>query len=270
MIRNEGERLSRVIVSTPREQYFKVSDPKLHNFNEIADPERTHAQHGELCAILSRSGAEVIDLPELIGHPNSVFTRDASVVTPQGYVKLRLGLSSRRGEADWMASALEQHGEPCAGEIERPGTVEGGDVILAGKVAFVGHSSRTNSDGVRQMSELLQKMGFEVRIADVDNVLHLGGTMSVIAPERILACRGNYPGGFFKGFEVVWVEEEGPSTGNVICLGPNEVLANEAENLRTMEALDAAGVAVQGVDLSEFRKGAGGPTCLILPVERKA
>jgi arginine deiminase len=26
---------------------------------------------------------------------------------------------------------------------------------------------------------------------------------------------------------------------------------------------------VHGIDLSEFRKGAGGPTCLILPVERK-
>jgi len=67
---------------------------------------------------------------------------------------------------------------------------------------------------------------------------------------------------------VVWVEKRGPSSANVICLAPNEVLANEAENRETIDALDARGVRVQGVDLSEFRKGAGGPTCLILPLER--
>lgn len=268
MLRSEGDRLISVAVSTPREQYFKVTDPGAHNMNEVADRDETLEQHRALVALISRSGAEVIDLPELPGHPNSVFTRDVALVTPQGYVKLRMGLPSRRGEADWMADALEAKGEPCAGEIERPGTVEGGDVILAGHVAFVGHSVRTNQDGVHQISELLQKMGYLVRVTDVSDYLHLGGAVSLIAPDRVLACRGHYPGGFFKGFEVTWVDRVGPSSGNVICLGPNEVVANEAENRPTMDALDAAGVVVHGVDLSEFRKGAGGPSCLIMPIER--
>lgn len=270
MLRSEGDRLICVAVATPREQYFKVTDPTVHNMNELADRDKTLEQHKNLVELISRSGAEVVDLPELLGHPNSVFTRDVALVTPQGYVKLRMGLSSRRGEADWMADALEARGEHCAGEIERPGTVEGGDVILAGDVAFVGHSSRTNQDGVHQVSELLQKMGYEVRVADVSDYLHLGGAVSVVAPDRLLACRGHYPGGFFKGFGVIWVDRVGPSSGNVICLGPNEVIANEAENRQSMDALLAAGVTVHGVDLSEFRKGAGGPSCLILPVERAA
>lgn len=269
MLRNEGERLTRVVISTPRKEYFRVSDTKAHNMNEVPDPEKTAAQYAELVAKLSSGGAEVIDAPELEGHPNSVFTRDVSLVTPQGYVKLRMGLSTRRGEEDWMSRILDTRGEPCAGEIERPGTVEGGDVILLGKIAFVGHSERTNSEGVRQIAELLQKMGYQVRIADVEGYLHLGGAMSAIAPERVCACRGDYPPAFFKGVDVVWLEKRGPSTGNVICLAPNEVLANEAENGETMEVLDARGVTVRGVDLSEFRKGGGGPTCLILPLERK-
>lgn len=269
MLRNEGDRLLRAVVSSPRKEYFRVTDRLAHNLNEVADPEKAGAQHAALVAAMRAQGVEVIDVPELEGHPNSVFTRDVSVVTPQGYIKLRMGLSSRRGEADWMAGALEQEKEPCAGEIERPGTVEGGDVLLAGRVAFVGHSQRSNSEGVRQMSELLQKMGFEVRVSDVVGSLHLGGAMSVLAPDRVLACRGDYPAGFFRGFDVVWVEKKGPSTGNVICLAPNEIVANEAENRETMDTLDAGGVVVHGVDLSEFRKGAGGPTCLILPLERK-
>jgi dimethylargininase len=179
-----------------------------------------------------------------------------------------MGLPSRHGEEVWMASFLESCGEPRAGVIEPPGTVEGGDVIVSGRVAFVGHSSRTNAEGARQLTELLERMDYQVRVARVEGYLHLGGAMSAVAPGRVVACRGEYPTGFFDGFDVVWVEKRGPSSANVICLAPNEVLANEAENLETMDALAARGVRVQGVDLSEFRKGAGGPTCLILPLER--
>lgn len=271
MLRDEGDRLTRVVVSTPRREYFQISDPRAHNVNEVADPAKTLAQHRELVTAMERSGVVVVDAPELSGHPNSVFTRDVSLVTPRGYVQLRMGLPTRRGEEAWMASLLESSGEPRAGRIEPPGTVEGGDVILAGRVAFVGQSDRTNADGVRQLSEILRKLDYEVRVAPLarrEGYLHLGGAMSAIAPERVVACKRDYPAGFFDGFEVVWVERRGPSSANVICLGPNQLLANEAENRETMEALDAKGARVEGVDLSEFRKGAGGPTCLILPVER--
>ncbi|MGH9325022.1 MAG: dimethylarginine dimethylaminohydrolase family protein [Vicinamibacteria bacterium] len=268
MLWNEGDRLTRVVVSSPLLEYFAVADPRAHNMNQAAEPAKTQAQHHQLVDAMARAGAEVIDAPELTGHPNSVFTRDVALATPRGYVELRMGLPTRRGEESWMVAILEEGGEPRAGKIEPPGTVEGGDVILSGKVAFVGHSERTNADGVRQLSEILRPMGYEVRVAPVTGHLHIGGAMSAIAPERVVACRADYPAGFFDGFDVVWIDERGPSCGNVICLGPNEVLASEAENLETMEVLDRNGVAVRGLDLSEFRKGSGGPTCLILPLER--
>ena len=61
----------------------------------------------------------------------------------------------------------------------------------------------------------------------------------------------------------------GTSNGNVICLGNNEIIANAAENAEAIQALEKKELMVHGIDLSEFRKGAGDPTCLILPVERK-
>ena len=78
MLRNEGERLTRVVVSTPSKEYFAVSDTEAHNMNEAADPETTIRQHNALQKAMTDAGAEVIDAPELEGHPNSVFTRDAS------------------------------------------------------------------------------------------------------------------------------------------------------------------------------------------------
>ena len=270
MLRNEGERLTRVVVSTPSKEYFDVSDTDAHNMNEVADRDRTIAQHRALQERLASRGAEVIDAPELDGHPNSVFTRDVALTTPQGYIKLRMGIDTRRGEEAWLGGVLEEHGEACAGEIEAPGTVEGGDVTIHGDVAFVGHSVRTNESGVQQISELLEKMGYQVRVARVVGYLHLGGAVSAVAPDRLLVVRDDYPHGFFKGFDVIEVDKKGPSTGNVICVAPNEVVANEAENQEAMDVLDSRGVRVHGVDLSEFRKGAGGPTCLIMPMEREA
>lgn len=268
MLRSEGDRLERVIVSTPRDEYFDVPDTFAHNINEVANREDTVRQHRALQELMSAAGSEVIDVPELGGHPNSVFTRDASLVTPEGFIQLRMGIATRRGEENWLAVALESLGEPRAGEIEPPGTVEGGDVVLAGDVAFVGHSARTNESGVHQLSTLLRKMGYDVRVAKVDGFLHLGGAMSAIAPDRLLVVKGDYPEGFFDGFDTIEVDQRGPSTGNVICIAPNDVIANEAENEEAMEILESRGVRVHGVNLSEFRKGAGGPTCLILPVDR--
>ncbi|MFQ5791276.1 MAG: dimethylarginine dimethylaminohydrolase family protein [Acidobacteriota bacterium] len=270
MLHNEGDRLTRVVVCTPRAEYFRVADLKAHNITKLADRERTRQQHDRLKTVMAESGADVLDVSELAGHPNSVFTRDVALCTPRGYVKLRMGLETRRGEETWMSKILEPMGEPCAGEIEEPGTVEGGDVILAGSVAFVGRSRRTNQEGVRQISVLLREMDYEVRtVSVVETYLHLGGAMSVIAPRRVVCCRGVFPDGFFEGFDVVEITSRGPSTGNVICLSGSEVIANEAENRVTMRVLEDEGVKVHGIDLSEFRKGTGGPTCLILPVERQ-
>lgn len=269
MLKNEGDRLKRVVVCAPLEEYFNVSDLAAQNINEIADRDRTMEQHGTLKTIMETFGCEVIDVPELPGHPNSLFTRDVSLCTPEGFIRLRMGLDARRGEEGWMAEILKSFDQPCVGEIQEPGTVEGGDVILAGTAAFVGRSGRTNEEGIRQLATLLEHMGYEVRVHAVPGgSLHIGGMMSALGPERMLCCGDVFPNDFFRGFDTVEVPRQGPSAGNVICLGENEVVANSAENMETIRTLEKHGVKVHAVDLSEFRKGAGGPSCLILPVTR--
>ncbi len=270
MLRSEGDRLTRVVVCTPEEEYFRVGDSGAHNIPESADPERTRDQHGRLKSIMMNTHCDVIDVAELSGHPNSVFTRDVSLSTPKGYVQLRMGLESRRGEEQWMSRILSSQGEPQAGMIHEPGSVEGGDVILAGEVAFVGRSKRTNREGVEQISEILEAMDFEVRVVSVpEGCLHLGGAVSVIGPHQVLCAGDDLPDETFEGFEIIRVPGRGPSTGNIICLGAGEVIGNVAENAETLRILKEKGIQVHAVDLSEFRKGAGGPTCLILPLERK-
>ncbi|MFC1553658.1 dimethylarginine dimethylaminohydrolase family protein [candidate division KSB1 bacterium] len=272
MLRNEGGNLNKVVICSPESEYFNLSDIKSHNFGEIPDKDNTIRQFKEFKSFLIDFGAEVVDIPELSGHPNSVFTRDVSLSTPEGYITLRMGLETRRGEEKWMSEVLSSLDEPELGEIKPPGTIEGGDIILAGDVAFVGLSHRTNEEGIKQLTAFLEPMGYKIRTASVKGrYLHIGGAMSSIGHEKIVYCSEVFPDGFFKGFDAVEVPnlDFNPSVGNVICLRDNEILANSAENEITMEILDKHDVKVHGIDLSEFRKGTGGPTCLILPVSRE-
>ncbi|MBK7407576.1 MAG: amidinotransferase [Saprospirales bacterium] len=268
MVKNEGDKLKRVIVSSPGKEYVSFWDKDAHHITEVADLEKAKLQHGILTTILENSGCEVVDVPELFGHPNSVFVRDAALCTPQGYLKLKMGLETRRGEEDWLEKALQAHGVPMAGILELPATAEGGDVILADHVAFVGHSHRTNEEGVHQLSAWLGYMGYKVRTVKVpDRYLHIGGAMSMIGPHRVLCCEGVFPEHFFDGYQTIVVPGDSFIHANVICIQDGEVIA-ERTNRETIAVLRQAGIEVHALDLSEFVKGAGGPSCLIMPVER--
>jgi dimethylargininase len=268
MLRNEGDRLTRVVVCTPRVEYFDVDDLERHNIAQRADRGLAIRQHDELKSCIMGFGSQVIDVPELAGHPNSVFTRDTALSTPNGYIRLRLGLATRQGEGEWMSRVLDGIGETCVGEIRAPGTVEGGDVVLAGSVAFVGRSIRTNAEGVAQLTALLKDMDYEVRVVDLpDYVLHLDKAMMVVGPGRILFCGDLVPRDLIAGFGPVEITYGGRVTANIICLGDDEVIV-ERSNREAIERLDALGLVVHALDLSEFVKGTGGPNCLIMPVER--
>jgi dimethylargininase len=269
MLASEGDRLKRVVVCTPTQEYARgASDLEKHNIGELGDPEIAIRQHDELKSELARFGTEVIDVPELEGHPNSVFVRDSALCTPLGYVKLRLGLDSRLGEGDWMAAVLDGLGEPCVGEIKAPGTVDGGDVVLAGDVAFVGRSIRTNQEGIRQLSVPLKSMGYEIRVVELpDTILHLDKALMLLGPKQALHCQELVSKRCIEDFEGIGISCGGDTTANIICLGDGELLVNRS-NSQVIDCLEANGYRVHAPDLGEFAKGMGGPNCLIMPIER--
>lgn len=277
MVRSEADPLRQVLVCPPGPEFLGVRDGEAHSIPFPADPVRVREQYRELTGTMAEAGAAVVEVPELEGHPNSLFTRDSALVVDDGYVRLRMGLPTRRGEEAWMASNLAGLGLSEVGRIGGPGspdpaaTLEGGDVILAGNVAFVGLSDRSNRAGVEALEKILSHRGFQVRVAPIPpTFMHIGGAMSLVAPDAVLACPAVFADGFFEGFRVIGIPcaRGGESGANVICLGPGEVVANLGDGPEAPEALASAGIRVHGLDLSEYRKGDGGPTCMILPLDR--
>ena len=91
MIRNEGDRLKRVIICSPGDEYAGVADAAAHNFGAAIDRDAASRQHRELRKRFESFGCTVIDCPELAGHPQSVITRDTAVCAPSGFVQPRMG-----------------------------------------------------------------------------------------------------------------------------------------------------------------------------------
>jgi dimethylargininase len=269
MVRSEAHPLKRVLVCSPQKEYCaRLENLEAHNIGAPIDCMRARMQHAALTGVLSALGAEVLDAPEMPGHPNTVFTRDALLSTPGGLVRLRMGLVTRRGEPRWLAGFLAERGIETSVAIEPPGTVEGGDVILAGDVAFIGLSRRTNTHGVEQLRKILEPQGFQCRTIPVPQPhLHLGGAMSLVDERCVLAVQGAIPDQALQGFEIIWVDPESAISGNVITVRPRTIVTTPLPP-HTRSRLEDEGLHVIELELDQFVKGRGGPSCLIMPLER--
>ena len=270
MLRSEADRLTRVIVSTPEREYTCVENLKVHNILEPADREAAVRQHDRIKDTMRALGAEVIDVPELEGHPNSVFTRDTALCTPNGYVHLRPGIPTREKEAGWMAAVLDDLGEPCVGRIMAPGSVDGGDVVLMGDVAFVGLSQRTNEEGFRQLSQILGDMAYETRTVPLPpTILHLDKVLMPVRPGQLLVCQNVISESTLDGFDRIDIECAGSTMSNIICLGDGEIIVGAA-NEGAIQRLEEEDLKLHVLSMTEFSKGDAGPNCLIMPLERRA
>lgn len=233
--------------------------------------------------MLSGQGVEVLAVgPDPVGHLDAIFCYDPSLITDSGAVLLRPGKVLRSGEPAFHRATYESLGIPILGEVEAPGSVEGGDTLwLDRQTLAVGRGYRTNTDGIRQLSELLSQIGVTVVVFDLPHwngpaeCLHL---MSLISPvaERVAVVHQPMMAVAFVELlkEMGWTlidipAEEFDSMGcNVLALGQGRcVIVNR--NPGTSARLAEAGFTVleyTGDHISHNRQG--GPTCLTRPILR--
>src|SRR5438067_5365108 len=123
------------------------------------------AQHAAYADALRALGLEIEVLDALPGFPDAYFVEDVAVVVPELAVVTRPGAPSRLGEADAIVAALARY-RPVA-RLSPPGTLDGGDVLVAGGTVFIGLSSRTNERGAAQLARLLEPHGYRSRTVPV-------------------------------------------------------------------------------------------------------
>jgi N-dimethylarginine dimethylaminohydrolase len=283
---SEYGRLTAVLVKHARDAF--VSDAHIGaqwrslNYSAPPDLSLAIAEYDRFLEIVAGVCATIVQLPpENTRNLDSIYTRDASVISRDGVILCSMGKEARAGEPGVQKQELLRRGWPIVGSITPPGRLEGGDLVwLDGHTVLVGEGRRTNAEGIRQFTTLLRPSHTSVVIPLPDypgqhDVMHL---MSLVSPvDRDLAvvysrllpqsCRKQL---LDRGYRLIEVpDEEFDTMGtNVLALGPRDCLMLNG-NPKTRAALEHAGAKVQvyeGLEIS--LKGGGGPTCLTRPLSR--
>jgi len=229
------------------------------------DVARAIAQHAAYAGCLEELGAHVLSLPADARFPDGVFVEDPALVLDEIAIMTRLGAQSRRGEGESIAEALERF-RPIRW-IEAPATLEGGDVMRAGKTLYVGLSRRTNPEGIRQLRDLAAPFGYAVIPVPVRGCLHLKSACCYLGDQRILANRSWLDASALDAFRILDVPQEEPRSANVLQVGNTLVLPDAFP--KTQELLEGSGFTVRTVSVSELAKAEGGVTCTSILFEAK-
>ncbi len=216
------------------------------------------AQHRAYEACLAELGLEVVSLPAEPELPDSVFVEDPVVAVEEVAVVTRTGAASRRQEANSLAAALGCY-RPVR-FMREPGTLEGGDVLHAGKTLFAGVSGRSNLEGIRQLGDELKPFGYTVRPVEARGCLHLKSGGSSLGDGAALVNRAWVDAGALAGLRLIDVPAREPWAANVLAV--HGVIVMPACFPETAELLDRLGYRVRTIDVSEMQKAEGAVTCM--------
>ncbi|MGE0813123.1 MAG: dimethylarginine dimethylaminohydrolase family protein [Vicinamibacterales bacterium] len=283
----EHARLTRVVVKHARAAFDSQAriDGEWRDLRYTAAPDlgRALSEYDAFLALVTSRGAEALMLPPGAGVGlDSIYVRDASLVTPHGLVLCAMGKPQRAGEPAAQRAAFDAWGVPVAGAIEAPGRLEGGDLVwLDRRTVVVGRGYRTNDAGIAQLGMLLADAVDEIVVVPLPHwrgsgdVFHLMSILSPVDADLAVVYSPLMPVPLRerlldRGMTLVEVpDEEFDLMGaNVLAIAPRTCVmaAGAPATRRRLEAAGAEVLVYEGAEIS--LKGGGGPTCLTRPLVR--
>ena len=271
--------LREALLKAPGPSFGRAYEDPAHGFLHPCNLEVAQQEHAAFSRLLSSLGVAVDYLDEELDSPDLLYTFDPLLITDKGAIPLRPGKPNRAPEPAAIERWTSARGIPTVGQIEAPGTIEGGDTFwLRPDLFCIGRTLRTNDSGARQLADLV---GGDVRIFDVPywkgaaELVHLMSVISPIADDLAVVYLPLLPVGLWRllrelEYRLIEVpDEEYPTLGcNVLAVRPGVVIAAEG-NPRTAAALAGQGVEVHTYAAIEIGvNGSGGPTCMTRPILR--
>lgn len=175
---------------------------------------------------------------------------------------------TRRPETQRLEAEFVRRDIPIAGHIAAPGLIDGSDVLLAGKTAFIGVSSRSNALGRNGFAQIAKAHGLTVREVELQGSAPLrarAGALSsdsvVLAPETMI----NHAA--FAGFKIFTAPLGHEFGAGVLNIGEHHVVAN-VRYPSVIDALRRGGIVVEAIDLHDFGRVGITPSMLALDLKR--
>ena len=276
----EYGRLRSVLMHRPGPEIDDVPDFRAALWLDAIEPSKAREQHDAFRAFYESHGVTVHLLGEADpAKPNSYFCRDVFCMSPDGAIISRMASASRAGEERVAAAARARVGAPIAATISGEGTYEGADVVIASDdLVFVGQGMRSNAAGAAQVAEVFRRAGFgQVEIVQIPyGCGHIDGTLNLIDHDLALVMPTQlsylvYETLRHHGFRFIdlpdLAEAQGGMAINLVPLAPG-VVVMPAGNPITRAAMEARGVTVFEVDVSELMKGGGSVHCMTGVIHR--
>jgi dimethylargininase len=215
------------------------------------------AQWDSYAETLQECGWRIVEVDARDDLADSVFVGDTAVILGNTAVITSPGAPERVDETTGTEDALRALGMRIE-RIEQPGTLDGGDVLVVDNTVYVGRSTRTNAEGIRQLRILARRHGFTVVAVPVARALHLKTAASALPDGTII--------GYAKALDNVslfsrFLAVPEPDGANVLIVDRMTVMMSAAAPKSAALVRDL-GYRVITVDLTEFEKIEGSVTCL--------
>jgi N-dimethylarginine dimethylaminohydrolase len=267
----EYDALKRVILCQPK--FMAIEEVINYTQQEYADEnidvELAMKQHQEFEKLLCEHGVEVIKLPSSEQFPEQVFTRDIGFTVGQEIFVAEMASDIRKGEEEALEEFLADENIPYQTTTDR---VEGGDIIVDRDKVYVGISSRTSEEAVRNLQRNLPNHNI-IRVPFNEKYLHLDCVFNILSPEIGLifpeALSEEMVETLSRSYKLIEVspEEQFTMGTNVLSIGGGKVFSLP-QNKQVNAAMRAHGFEVIEVDFSEIIKSGGSFRCCSMPLER--
>lgn len=255
------KKFSNVIVRRPCKAMVEgiTSAPELGK----PDYELALKQHDAYIEALKKCDVEVTVLEADERYPDSCFVEDPALITRKCAIITNPGAESRNGEKYEIIDAIKKFfPDDKIEHIEAPGTLEGGDVMMVGDHFYVGRSARTNEEGIRQLTEILEKYGMTCSEVPLEEVLHLKTGVNYLENNNMLVSGEFVTKPDFEKFNKVEIPVEEAYAAN--CIWVNDKVIVPEGYPTVLKAVQDLGYETIVVDTSEYRKLDGGLSCLSL------
>jgi N-dimethylarginine dimethylaminohydrolase len=250
-------------------QYFDVT----YAINPWMDPEtptdtaRARQQWAELRQVYLSLGHDVRTIEPVAGLPDMVFAANGATVVDGKVLGARFRYPQRAREAGAYLDWFRTHGYAGA---RTPGHVhEGeGDILFTGRALLAGYGFRSDQRAAGELAAFFGRPVVSLRLVN-PCYYHLDTALCVLDSDTAMY----YPAAFDDAGRAAIAEhfaelieakdEDAEVLGlNAVSDGLHVVLPVQARGLAAQ--LRERGFEPIGVDLSELRKGGGGPKCCTL------
>lgn len=284
---SEVGKIQKILIKHPKDAFVSQKNVdaqwKELNYSGCPDYGKALEEYEKFIDLLKKEASEIHYLPQSdkVGL-DSIYARDALLVTNKGAILCNMGKDLRRGEPEATGDYLSELGIPVLGAITGEGRLEGGDVIwLDERTLAVGQGYRTNQAGINQLRELTAELVDEFVVVPLphwrgaEHVFHLMSLISPVDSDLAVVYSRLLPIPFRqwlinRGIKLLEVpDSEFPTMAcNVLAVSPHRCITLSG-NPCTKQMLQDEGVEVWELVGEEIsKKGAGGPTCLTRPLLR--